>query len=195
MRAEILARYADQPLPRYTSYPTAPHFIAAVGAGTYREWLEAMPPSSDSSLYLHLPFCRSMCWYCGCHTTVTARDEPIARYVDALHREIDLVAEALPGRITARHIHFGGGTPTLMQPVQFVATPRCGVPAATTYSISNAVRRSGFYSMPTLAVGIIVGVGACLIALAVVFALSSIWNYTPAPRHFAAIPPLPKLKG
>ena len=121
MRAEILARYADQPLPRYTSYPTAPHFIAAVGAGTYREWLEAMPPSSDSSLYLHLPFCRSMCWYCGCHTTVTARDEPIARYVDALHREIDLVAEALPGRITARHIHFGGGTPTLMQPAQFVA--------------------------------------------------------------------------
>ena len=121
MRAEILARYADQPLPRYTSYPTAPHFIAAVGAGTYRLWLEDVPPGSAASLYLHLPFCRSMCWYCGCHTTVTSRDEPIARYVSALHREIDLVAEALPGRITARHIHFGGGTPTLMQPAQFIA--------------------------------------------------------------------------
>ena len=121
MKADILARYADQPLPRYTSYPTAPHFIAAVGAGTYRLWLEDVPPGSAASLYLHLPFCRSMCWYCGCHTTVTSRDEPIARYVDALHREIDLVAEALPGRITARHIHFGGGTPTLMQPAQFIA--------------------------------------------------------------------------
>ena len=120
MRAEILARYADQPLPRYTSYPTAPHFIAAAGAGTYRQWLKSVPPGSDASLYLHLPFCRSMCWYCGCHTTVTARDEPIARYVEALHREIDLVAETLPGRITARHIHFGGGTPTLMQPAQFI---------------------------------------------------------------------------
>lgn len=121
MKAEILARYADRPLPRYTSYPTAPHFIATVGSGSYRQWLGAVRSGSDASLYLHLPFCRSMCWYCGCHTTVTARDEPIARYVDALHREIDLVADALPGRIAAQHIHFGGGTPTLMQPAQFVA--------------------------------------------------------------------------
>ena len=120
MKAEILARYADQPLPRYTSYPTAPHF-AAFGAGNYRQWLQAVPPCSAASLYLHLPFCRSMCWYCGCHTTVTARDEPIARYVDALHREIDLVAEALSGRIAATHLHFGGGTPTLMRPAQFIA--------------------------------------------------------------------------
>ena len=120
MKAEILARYADRPLPRYTSYPTAPHFIAA-GSDTYRHWLEAVPSSSDASLYLHLPFCRSMCWYCGCHTTVTARDEPIAAYVDALHREIDLVAEALPQRIAVKHVHFGGGTPTLMQPAQFIA--------------------------------------------------------------------------
>ena len=120
MKAEILARYAERPLPRYTSYPTAPHFIAA-RSGTYRHWLEALPPSSDASLYLHLPFCRSMCWYCGCHTTVTARDEPIARYVDALHREIDLVADALPQRIAVKHVHFGGGTPTLIQPAQFIA--------------------------------------------------------------------------
>ena len=55
MKAEILARYADRPLPRYTSYPTAPHFIA-VGSGSYRQWLEAVPPGSDASLYLHLPF-------------------------------------------------------------------------------------------------------------------------------------------
>ena len=120
MKAEILARYADRPLPRYTSYPTAPHFVAA-GSDTYRIWLKAVPTGSDTSLYLHLPFCRSMCWYCGCHTTVTARDEPIAAYIDALHREIDLVADALPQRIAVKHVHFGGGTPTLMQPAQFIA--------------------------------------------------------------------------
>ncbi len=60
MKAETLARYADRPMPRYTSYPTAPHF-QAMGPGIYRQWLEAMPAGSDASLYLHLPFCRSMC--------------------------------------------------------------------------------------------------------------------------------------
>ena len=120
MKAEILARYADRALPRYTSYPTAPHFIAAVGSGIYRQWLEAVSPNSDASLYLHLPFCRSMCWYCGCHTTVTARDAPIARYIETLAGEIDLVAEALPQRIAVKHVHLGGGTPTLMQPRQFI---------------------------------------------------------------------------
>ena len=120
MKADILARYADRQMPRYTSYPTAPHF-AALGADDYRSWLAEVPSGSGSSLYLHLPFCRSMCWYCGCHTTVTARDEPIARYVEALAGEIDLVAAALPHRIAVKHIHFGGGTPTLMQPRQFIA--------------------------------------------------------------------------
>lgn len=121
MRPEILARYADRPLPRYTSYPTAPHFGADVNADRYREWLAALSADAAVSLYLHVPFCRSMCWYCGCHTTITARDEPIARYLDALHREIELVADAIPGKLSARHIHFGGGTPTLMKPEQFVA--------------------------------------------------------------------------
>ena len=120
MKAEILARYADRQMPRYTSYPTAPNF-GAFGEDNYRLWLSEVPPGSDASLYLHLPFCRSMCWYCGCHTTVTARDEPIARYIEALSREIDLVAKALPHRIAVKHVHFGGGTPTLMQPAQFIA--------------------------------------------------------------------------
>jgi oxygen-independent coproporphyrinogen-3 oxidase len=60
-----------------------------------------------------------MCWYCGCHTTITARDAPIARYLDALWREMDLVASALPARLRVGHVHFGGGTPTLMKPAQF----------------------------------------------------------------------------
>jgi oxygen-independent coproporphyrinogen-3 oxidase len=121
LKPEILARYADRPLPRYTSYPTAPNFGADVDARVYRDWLGELRPGSAVSLYLHVPFCRSMCWYCGCHTTITARDEPIARYLDALHREINLVANAIPGRLGAGHVHFGGGTPTLMKPDQFIA--------------------------------------------------------------------------
>lgn len=119
MQPELLARYADRPLPRYTSYPTAPHFGAGVNGDTYREWLGAVAADAPISVYLHVPFCRSMCWYCGCHTTITARDEPIARYLDALDREIALVAGMIPHRLQARHVHFGGGTPTLMQPAQF----------------------------------------------------------------------------
>ena len=120
MQPDLLARYADRPMPRYTSYPTAPHFGAGVDSATYRSWLSELPADEAVSLYLHVPFCRSMCWYCGCHTTITARDEPIARYLDALHREIALVAGMIPHRTRARHIHFGGGTPTLMQPRQFI---------------------------------------------------------------------------
>ena len=121
MTPEIVARYADRPLPRYTSYPTAPHFAPGMTAGRYAEWLGLLPTDEAVSIYLHVPFCRSMCWYCGCHTTITARDEPIARYLDALHAEIDWAASAIGRRLPARHIHFGGGTPTLMQPAQFVA--------------------------------------------------------------------------
>lgn len=119
MIPKILARYADMPLPRYTSYPTAPHFHPGVGADTYRDWLSAVPEGGRVSIYLHIPFCRSMCWYCGCHTTITARDEPIARYLSAISQETGLVSKAMRGRVHASHIHFGGGTPTLMQPDQF----------------------------------------------------------------------------
>jgi oxygen-independent coproporphyrinogen-3 oxidase len=82
MQPDLLARYADRPLPRYTSYPTAPHFGACVNGETYRQWLAGLAADEPVSLYLHVPFCRSMCWYCGCHTTITARDEPIARYLE-----------------------------------------------------------------------------------------------------------------
>ncbi|WP_283938401.1 oxygen-independent coproporphyrinogen III oxidase [Sphingomonas alba] len=113
----LLARYGNANLPRYTSYPTAPHFTPAVSESQYRNWLAEMPPSSGS-LYLHVPFCKAMCWYCGCHTTVASRDGPISRYLDHLTAEIDLVAGQLSGDLTVRHVHFGGGTPTLMPPAR-----------------------------------------------------------------------------
>jgi hypothetical protein len=103
-------------LPRYTSYPTAPHFSSAVGPDTYAEWLKGIPIHANASLYLHVPFCRSMCWYRGCHTSVARREEPIAVYAGALRCEIDLVSSQADRRIQVDHIHFGGGTPTIMSP-------------------------------------------------------------------------------
>jgi oxygen-independent coproporphyrinogen-3 oxidase len=94
-------------------------FSTAIGPGTYAEWLRAIPQHASTSLYLHVPFCRSMCWYCGCHTSVSRRDEPIAVYAAALRCEIDLVSRQIDRRIKVDHIHFGGGTPTIMAPETF----------------------------------------------------------------------------
>lgn len=98
MRDDVRARYADERLPRYTSYPASPHFTGAVGDRTYAAWLRAQEPGTRASLYLHVPFCRSMCWYCGCHTAITRHDSPIAEYVGLLRQEIDLVAGPRHGR-------------------------------------------------------------------------------------------------
>ncbi len=113
--------YDEERLPRYTSYPTAPHFSEAVTAQIYEGWLAGLPSSVKASLYLHVPFCRSMCWYCGCHTTITPRDEPIENYVGIMRREIELVARRLSAPLIVQHIHFGGGTPTIVEPRTFVA--------------------------------------------------------------------------
>jgi oxygen-independent coproporphyrinogen-3 oxidase len=115
MNPELLAKY-DRPVPRYTSYPTAPHFHAGIGADDYQRWLAELPPDARLSLYLHVPFCLELCWYCGCHTTVARRYQPIAEYRDLLLRELDLVGAMLGGRRPVGHIHLGGGTPTMLAP-------------------------------------------------------------------------------
>lgn len=119
MRPDLAARYADERLPRYTSYPTAPHFNAAVGPETYAGWLRAVPVRSTGSLYVHIPFCQRMCWYCGCNTSVAVRHDPIETYLRALSKEIALVGSLLPQRLRVTHIHFGGGTPTIVKPYEF----------------------------------------------------------------------------
>jgi len=121
LSSELLARYADARIPRYTSYPTAPHFSTDVDEAQYRCWLASLP-ATEASLYLHIPFCRSMCWYCGCHTTVAARKAPMLRYLDCLRREIELVARYRRHLLCVRHIHFGGGTPTLIPANQLQLT-------------------------------------------------------------------------
>lgn len=121
--AELLARL-DERLPRYTSYPTAPHFTAQIGAVAYASWLGALPAQAPLSLYLHVPFCESLCNYCGCHTTVAYRPDRIAHYAQLLVREVDLVAEAIGRRQRVTHIHWGGGTPSALAPDDFVAVAR-----------------------------------------------------------------------
>jgi len=121
MNPELLARYDGIRVPRYTSYPTAPHFNGAVDAGQYRQWLSGLAVDTPVSLYLHIPFCESMCWYCGCHTKVVARYQPVAEYLEQLRREIDLVATLVPGRLRVGHLHWGGGTPNMVAPDDFSA--------------------------------------------------------------------------
>jgi oxygen-independent coproporphyrinogen-3 oxidase len=115
-----IAKYSNERVPRYTSYPTAPHFSPQTGPASYRDWLHALPGTARLSLYLHVPFCKTLCWYCGCHTSVTRHREPIERYVRTLEREIALVA-AQTGRRRVAHIHWGGGTPTIVGPELFAS--------------------------------------------------------------------------
>ena len=112
----IIQKYAARAVPRYTSYPTAPHFRPDFEPATYASWLEATDPTRPISLYLHVPFCKQMCWYCGCNMKLAARYEPIKIYVDDLLREIELTARALPARMQVAHLHWGGGTPTALSP-------------------------------------------------------------------------------
>jgi oxygen-independent coproporphyrinogen III oxidase len=114
-------KYARASVPRYTSYPTAPHFSTHFPAGSYRQWLARLDPGEPVSLYLHVPFCKQQCWYCGCNMKLAARHSPVASYVQNLLQEIDLIAVALPARIAVSHLHFGGGTPTVLEPEELAA--------------------------------------------------------------------------
>ncbi|MEQ8699052.1 MAG: radical SAM protein, partial [Bauldia litoralis] len=103
-------------LPRYTSYPTAMSFTGAVGPDQFAAWASAVPAETVMSAYIHVPFCHSLCWFCGCQTSITSRYRPVAAYVETLLREIDLVAGLLRGRRTIERLHWGGGTPTMIAP-------------------------------------------------------------------------------
>ncbi len=113
--AGLIARY-DVPVPRYTSYPTAPYFSAAVDGAVYGGWLAALPAEAALSLYLHVPFCAELCWFCGCHTTATRNVAALNAYADTLLAEIDLLAAAIGRRLPVAHVHWGGGTPTALPP-------------------------------------------------------------------------------
>ncbi len=114
----LIKKY-DKPGPRYTSYPTAPQFNEAF---THKDFLDEIVRTNrgrnlpELSLYYHLPFCDTLCYFCGCNMIVTHNRDRIKKYVEYLKREIDLIsAHIAPGRKTAQ-IHWGGGTPTHLNP-------------------------------------------------------------------------------
>ncbi|MBP6545480.1 MAG: oxygen-independent coproporphyrinogen III oxidase [Phenylobacterium sp.] len=117
---ELIAKY-DGRAPRYTSYPTAVQFTPQVDAATYRGWLAELPLTDPVSLYLHIPFCARLCWYCGCNTRAVNRHEPVSDYVQHLIVEADRLQAALPGRLPANAIHLGGGTPNMLAPEEMDA--------------------------------------------------------------------------
>lgn len=104
----------DARVPRYTSYPTAPHFAGGVTPEVFTSWIEAIPAGSEISLYIHVPFCRRLCWFCACRTQGTSSDEPVRAYARVLKAEIAMLKRHLAPGVRLSRLHWGGGTPTLM---------------------------------------------------------------------------------
>lgn len=115
----IAQTYAAAATPRYTSYPTAAEFHDGVGAEDVGRWLAAIAPEQTLSLYVHIPFCQSLCWYCGCHTSVPNSYLRAEAYLARLMEEIDQVAGRIDQHGGVVHCHFGGGTPTYLSADDF----------------------------------------------------------------------------
>ncbi|WP_439155723.1 oxygen-independent coproporphyrinogen III oxidase [Yoonia sp.] len=106
----------DARVPRYTSYPTAPVFSPAVGAPEQAAALGALPPDVPVSVYLHIPFCERLCWFCACRTQGTQTLAPVESYIDTLEQELTLLSGVLPKGLRMGRMHWGGGTPTILPP-------------------------------------------------------------------------------
>lgn len=112
--------YAERNLPRYTSYPTALAFESGQAASA-EAWFGETDARDAISVYVHVPFCRRLCWYCGCHTSITPNYSRVESFAAVLGREIDLVAERLGPHDGLAHLHFGGGSPNALSPSDFQA--------------------------------------------------------------------------
>jgi oxygen-independent coproporphyrinogen-3 oxidase len=115
-----MARFSIE-APRYTSYPTAAEFSAATTADHFRAALEEVGRTGAQpiALYVHLPFCRELCHFCGCHALIARTPERIDRYLEALDAESRVVARALGGRRPVGELHFGGGSPSFLEADDF----------------------------------------------------------------------------
>ncbi|HET9598584.1 MAG TPA: oxygen-independent coproporphyrinogen III oxidase [Anaeromyxobacteraceae bacterium] len=111
---DLIKKY-DRPGPRYTSYPTAPEWTDAFKAPQYEGHLaRADAAEGPLSVYVHLPFCREMCRFCGCNVVATHDRTRADGYLDLLEKEVAMVAEKLPHRRQVSQLHWGGGTPTFL---------------------------------------------------------------------------------
>jgi len=114
--SRALLALAEARVPRYTSYPTAAQF-GPLDESAWRGWLRAgIGPADPLSLYVHVPFCRDLCWYCACHARATRSADRIRAYTAALLAEASLLADAVPAHGGIAHLHLGGGTPSILGP-------------------------------------------------------------------------------
>lgn len=116
---EPLLAHASRSLPRYTSYPTALAFQPTLDDALTRDWAGTVQPSDTLSIYVHVPFCERLCWYCGCHTSVPNGYARIAEYLNHLAGELSLWSDVLPPHAGAAHVHFGGGSPNSLTTADF----------------------------------------------------------------------------
>jgi len=157
---ELVRKY-NVPGPRYTSYPTAPRFTTDIGWTQLADYVRRNNATDrELSLYYHLPFCRSLCWFCGCTTVITKNQEASATYLNYLEKEMSLMQPLLNPRRKVTQMHFGGGTPTFLladeirrlgqsihQRFQFAENYEAGVeidPRGVTRDHLAALREAGF---------------------------------------------------
>ena len=112
---ELVRKY-NEAAPRYTSYPPATQFVEMQGEQILDRIRADANSTNDLSLYFHLPFCHSLCWYCGCTTVITSNQNVSARYLEYLRRELAMMAALIGKERKAVQLHFGGGTPTFLLP-------------------------------------------------------------------------------
>lgn len=108
----------SKPGPRYTSYPTAPEFSEAFTEDDLKEFYKNQSDDRPLSLYIHMPFCRSACYFCGCNTIFTSKEDKKTRYIEYLKKELNILKNHLNTKRVVTQMHFGGGTPTFFSPSQ-----------------------------------------------------------------------------
>ena len=115
---DTLSRHGlfDAKVPRYTSYPPANHFQNDVGPRRQVSWLSQVGSDEAVSVYIHIPFCKRLCWFCACRTQGTKTLRPVDAYVEILKKELKAVANTLPQGVKMDRLHLGGGTPTILLP-------------------------------------------------------------------------------
>lgn len=106
----------DARVPRYTSYPPATAFTQQTGNAFQVSCLQALDPTTPVSVYIHIPFCERLCWFCACRTQGTTTLKPVANYLRVLKQELELLRETLPAGVKMGQMHWGGGTPTILPP-------------------------------------------------------------------------------
>ncbi|MEC8574782.1 MAG: radical SAM protein, partial [Pseudomonadota bacterium] len=129
----------DSRVPRYTSYPTAPVFSAATDNAFQARALASLDPAVPVSVYIHIPFCERLCWFCACRTQGTQTLNPVENYITTVEQELALLAETVPAGLRMGRLHWGGGTPTILPPAlihRLAKAVKAAIPPADEWEFS-----------------------------------------------------------